>query len=81
MKVPILKDITSANDSIATQNKQTLDKYGIFTINLMSSPGAGKTSLILRTIKLLENKLRLSVIEGDIASKIDADKIDKREFL
>jgi hydrogenase nickel incorporation protein HypB len=77
MKVPVLKNITSANDAIAAQNRQVLEQYGILTINLMSSPGAGKTSLILQTIKHLESKLQLAVIEGDIASKIDADKISK----
>ena len=77
MKIPILKNITSANDSIAAKNRQVLDKHGILTINLMSSPGAGKTSLILQTIKHLGNKLQLAVIEGDVASKIDADRIGK----
>ena len=77
MKVPVLKDITNANDAIAAQNRQILDKHGILNINLMSSPGAGKTSLILKTIKHLGSKLRLAVIEGDVASKIDADKIGK----
>jgi hydrogenase nickel incorporation protein HypB len=77
MKVPVLKNITNANDAIAAQNRQVLEQYGILTINLMSSPGAGKTSLILQTIKHLGSKLQLAVIEGDIASKIDADKISK----
>jgi len=78
MKVKVLKDITSANDAIAAQNKQILDRHGILALNLMSSPGAGKTSLILNTINRLKNELKLAVIEGDVASKIDADKIDKQ---
>lgn len=77
MKVPVLKDITSANDAIAVQNRQIFDEHGVITINLMSSPGSGKTSLILQTIKHLRNKLQLAVIEGDVASKIDADRIGK----
>jgi len=77
MKIEVLKSITSANDAIAAQNRQVLDKNAIFTINLMSSPGAGKTSLILQTIGRLKNELRLAVVEGDVASKIDADRIDK----
>jgi hydrogenase nickel incorporation protein HypB len=77
MKVEVLKDITSANDAIAAQNQQTFDKHGILAINLMSSPGSGKTSLILQTIKNLRTKLQLAVIEGDVASKIDADRIGK----
>lgn len=78
MRIKVLKNITSANDAIAAQNKELLDSHHIIAINLMSSPGAGKTSVILQTIQFLRNKLRLAVIEGDIASKIDADKIDKQ---
>lgn len=78
MKVEVLKNITSANDAIAAQNRQVLDKYKNFTINIMSSPGAGKTSLILQTIGRLESELKIAVIEGDVASKIDADKIDEQ---
>lgn len=77
MKIEVLKDISSANDAIAAQNRQTLDTNRVFTINLMSSPGAGKTSFILETIGRLRDTLNFTVIEGDVASKIDADKIDK----
>ncbi len=77
-RVEVLKSVTSANDAIAAQNQQILDKHGILAINLMSSPGAGKTSLILKTIERLRDELKLAVIEGDVASKIDADKIDKQ---
>src|SRR4030042_474790 len=76
-KIQVLKDITSANDAIADQNRQLLDKHGVLALNVMSSPGAGKTSLILNTIARLRHKLGIAVIEGDIASKVDADKIDK----
>ena len=78
MKIEVLKDITSANDAIAAQNRQVLDRHKILTVNIMSSPGAGKTSLILQTIDRLKSKLKLAVIEGDVASKIDADKIDEQ---
>jgi hydrogenase nickel incorporation protein HypB len=78
MKVSVLKDITNANDAIAAQNRQILDENGILGINVMSSPGAGKTSLILQTIKYFEDKLQIAVVEGDIASKIDANKINKK---
>ncbi len=78
MRIRVLKNIASANDAIAAQNKDLLDSHHIIAINLMSSPGAGKTSVILQTIQYLRNKLRFAVIEGDIASKIDADKIDKQ---
>lgn len=75
MKVKVLRNILSANEAIATRNRELLDKHKIFTINLMSSPGAGKTSLILQTIKNLRDELKIAVIEGDVASRIDADKI------
>jgi len=78
MKIEVLKNITSANDTIAARNKQVLDRHKVFALNCMSSPGAGKTSLILQTIDRLRNELKLAVIEGDVASKIDADKIDKQ---
>jgi len=76
-KIQVLKDITSANDAIAAQNQGLLDKNRILALNVMSSPGAGKTTLILNTIARLRDKLGIAVIEGDIASKVDADKIDK----
>ena len=75
MKVKIVEEILSANDQIAADNRRAFDEKGIFVINLMASPGAGKTSLILRTIEALQGKLRLGVIEGDIASRVDADKV------
>jgi len=80
MKIKVLKDITTANDAMAAQNRQLLDEHNILTINLMSSPGAGKTSLILRTIKQFKDRVRLGVIEGDVASKIDADRIGKESI-
>jgi len=75
VKVEIVKNILSANDQIAADNRRVFDEKGILAINLMSSPGAGKTSLILQTIEALQGKLRLGVIEGDVASRIDADKV------
>jgi len=75
-KIEVVQNIMEANDSIAAQNQQLLDKHEVFAINIMSSPGAGKTSLILQTIARLKNKLRIGVIEGDVASTIDAEKIE-----
>ena len=77
MKIKVLKDISSANDAIAAGNKQLLSRQGVTAVNIMSSPGSGKTSLILKTIEKLRKKIRLAVIEGDIASNVDAQKIDK----
>jgi hydrogenase nickel incorporation protein HypB len=78
MEIRVLKDILSANDAIARRNRDRLDKYGILTINIMSSPGAGKTSLVLQTINRLKPKTRIIVIEGDVASRIDADKVHQQ---
>ena len=78
MEIKVLKDVLSANDAIARTNRSRLDKHNILAINVMSSPGAGKTSLILRTIEKLKGQTRIAVIEGDVASTIDADKVGKQ---
>lgn len=75
MKVTVLQDIMSANDKIAAKNRDLLDKNNVLAVNVMSSPGAGKTSLILETIRKLHGEIKIAVIEADIASTIDADKI------
>ena len=77
MEIKVLKDILSANDRIAQENRKLLDKKGVFAINVMASPGAGKTSVILQTISGLKSKVRIGVIEGDVSSRIDADRIAK----
>jgi len=73
--VPIVEQILSANDRIALQNRDQLNAAGVFGVNLMASPGAGKTSLILATIRTLQGEFRLAGIDGDIATSIDADKM------
>ena len=77
MKIKVLQNILDANDQIANRNRQVLDKNKVLAINIMSSPGAGKTSLILQTIDRLKDKVKIAVIEGDIASSIDADRISE----
>jgi hydrogenase nickel incorporation protein HypB len=72
--IPIIENILSANDRVADENRARLDSASVFAINLMASPGAGKTSLILATLEALAGRLRLGVIEGDLAGSIDADK-------
>ncbi len=76
MKIPILENILSANDRLAAENERFLAEKGILAVNIMSSPGAGKTSLILKTIEALGKEVRIGVIEGDIASRVDADTIE-----
>ena len=76
LRVPVVEKILNANDQLAEQNRQRLDKAGIFAVNLMASPGAGKTSLILQTIRGLGTTTRLGVVEGDTAPvTIDADRV------
>ena len=75
--ITIAEDILGANEEKAKSNQNRLDQNGILAINIMSSPGAGKTSLILRTINRLKPKVRIAVIEGDVASSIDAEKVNE----
>lgn len=75
-KVQIVEKILGANDQLAAQNRSVLDQAGVFAINLMASPGAGKTSLILETIRRLQGEMQIGVIEGDTAPvTIDSDKV------
>jgi len=79
MSVKVIKvgeKILGKNEDKAKENKKRLAKHGILTINIMSSPGSGKTSLILSTIKHMSRKHKIAVIEGDVASSVDADKVN-----
>ncbi|HEY55161.1 MAG TPA: hydrogenase nickel incorporation protein HypB [Dehalococcoidia bacterium] len=77
MEIKVVKDILGANEQIAQKNRQLFDSHHVFVVNVMSSPGAGKTSLILETIKRLKGKTRVGVVEGDISSSLDAEAIGK----
>jgi hydrogenase nickel incorporation protein HypB len=74
-EIPIVEEILSANDRIAIDNRRLLDEQRVIAVNVMASPGAGKTSLILRSIEAFRGQLRVGVIEGDIAGHVDADKV------
>jgi hydrogenase nickel incorporation protein HypB len=78
MKIPVVKEILSANDQVAADNRAVFDATGVLVLNLMASPGAGKTSLILSTADRLPKEVSHGVIEGDLASTIDADTIAAR---
>jgi hydrogenase nickel incorporation protein HypB len=78
MRIPIVQTILSANDHVANENRAVFDAHGVYVVNVMASPGAGKTSLILATIEALSGKVQAGVIEGDVASRIDADTIAAR---
>jgi hydrogenase nickel incorporation protein HypB len=76
MKVRLVTNILEANDRIAEQNKKIFKEAGVFVINIMSAPGAGKTTLIEKTIQALKDKIKIGVIEGDIAGTDDAQRIE-----
>lgn len=78
MKIPVIKDILSANEEVAGEITAAFSAAGVYTLNMMASPGAGKTTLILATIDRLPTGVRPGVIEGDLASSIDAEKIAAR---
>lgn len=78
MKVVVAKEILKANDQVALENRDRFEQAGVCVINVMASPGAGKTSMILATSERLLPDMKSGVIEGDIASTIDADKIAAR---
>lgn len=74
--VTVVEKIMDANDQVAMLNQKQLDEAGVFAINIMASPGSGKTSTILRTIEALAPEVRIVVIEGDTAPvTIDSDKV------
>lgn len=73
-RVTVVEKILSANDRLAEQNRRRLDEAHVFGVNIMASPGAGKTSLIERTLAGLDRKWRIGVIDGDVATSIDADR-------
>ena len=75
IRVPVVEQILSANDQLAVTNRARLDAAGVFAINVMASPGAGKTSLIMRTVEALKEECRIGAVDGDIATTIDADRI------
>lgn len=75
--IDIREEILSDNRELAGQIRERLQRRGVFMLNLMSSPGAGKTSLILRTLSALRDVARIGVIEGDIDSTVDAEKVSR----
>ncbi len=74
-RVSVVEEILSANDQLAAANRDRLDAADVFAINVMASPGAGKTSLITRTVEALKDEFYIGAVDGDIATTIDADRI------
>lgn len=73
-RIKVVENILNKNDQIAIKNRNLFDRTGIFTLNLMASPGAGKTSLIELTIQGLAEDYKIAVIDGDIATDLDAER-------
>lgn len=73
-RIPVIEKILSANDRLAQENRSRIDAAGVFSINIMASPGAGKTSLIEQTVRALAGKYRIGMINGDILTSLDADR-------
>ena len=74
-KIKVLENIGEANELIAEDNKKLLDKHGVFAVNLMGSPGCGKTSLLEASLTELTKDWSIAVIEGDLATSYDAERI------
>jgi hydrogenase nickel incorporation protein HypB len=78
IQVPVVERILSANDRVAEENRARLDAASVFAVNLMASPGAGKTSLIVRTIEALSSSVRIGVVEGDTTvTTLDAEQVSE----
>ena len=75
-RVVVLERIFEENDQIAAANRRDFDSAGLTAVNLMSSPGAGKTSVLQKTLRLLQGRLTVGIVEGDIETSIDADRLD-----
>ena len=75
-RIAVLEDILSENDHVAAENRRDLVAAGVRSVNLMSSPGAGKTTLLKRTLTTLGPSVRIGILEGDIATSLDADQLD-----
>jgi hydrogenase nickel incorporation protein HypB len=75
-RVEVLEDILSENDLVADANQKDFADAGVRVVNIMSSPGAGKTTLLKRTLAALGTGTRIGILEGDIATSIDADQLE-----
>ncbi|MEW5945244.1 MAG: hydrogenase nickel incorporation protein HypB [bacterium] len=77
MEIKIVKRILAANDAVAEENRRAFSGAGVYVVNVMSSPGAGKTSLLERTLESLSGAARAAVIEGDIRTTMDAERLER----
>ena len=75
VKKVVLEGVLDANDALAQANRDRFDAAGTYVVNMMSSPGAGKTALLERTLEQVRNRLRFGVLEGDVQTTLDADRL------
>lgn len=78
IKVPVVRNILEVNERLARENRRLFDEKKILALNLMSSPGAGKTSVLERTAEALQGRYTMAVIEGDIQSSYDAERLQRK---
>jgi hydrogenase nickel incorporation protein HypB len=77
VKKVVVENVLDANDTLAAANRDAFDRAGTYAINMMSSPGAGKTALLERTLERLRGRLRLGVLEGDVQTTLDAQRLSR----
>jgi len=75
VQVSVLRNVLDANDLIAKENRKEFDAHGCLVVNVMSAPGSGKTTILERTLRALDGRLRAAVIEGDVQGTLDADRL------
>jgi hydrogenase nickel incorporation protein HypB len=75
VKKVVFEGVLDANDALAQANREEFDQAGLYVVNMMSSPGAGKTAILERTLEGLRGRLRLGVLEGDVQTTLDADRL------
>jgi len=78
MKIDVRRNILEANQDLAKENETFFNNNNVLVVNIMAAPGAGKTSTILKSIDLMQKSINFLVIEGDIASRIDAAKMESK---
>ena len=78
MQLTVGRSVLEANDRVAAENHRLFQEKGVYVLNLMSSPGAGKTSLLERTVEALKDRVRMGVIEGDVQSSRDAERVAQK---
>lgn len=76
-EIEVMKNILGENDRVAAENQALFREKNVYVLNLMGSPGAGKTSLLERTMERLKGRTRMAVIEGDLFTSRDADRIER----